>query len=91
VKGGETSGLQHKGDGRIVHNGRYVHFFVQFLFDTAIVATCPLFVVCCDRYIHDEIMILESAGFLSFISTIDGKLVENHKNVQRKNISKKSV
>jgi hypothetical protein len=29
VKGGETSGLQHKGEERIVQNGRYVHFFVK--------------------------------------------------------------
>jgi hypothetical protein len=34
-------------------------------------------------------MILDSAGFLSFILTIDGKLFENHENGQGKNISKK--
>ncbi len=41
MKGGETSGLQHKGDGRKVQNGRYVHFLYKFFLNTAIV-TCPL-------------------------------------------------
>ncbi len=92
MKGGETSGLQHKGDERIVQNGRYCMYtflykFFFFLMQLLFRYMPFIFCVVIGRSMLNDDTRQYRISF--FISTMDSKLVENHKNVQRKNICKK--